>query len=64
MVDGKMKKSFTELVLLEQAYVKDPAKTVSALIKEAAKELGQIEVLSFARFQLGEEIEGESASEE
>ncbi|MDR0622228.1 MAG: translation elongation factor Ts [Deltaproteobacteria bacterium] len=64
MVNGKMKKSFTELVLLEQAYVKDPAKTVAALISEAGKELGKIEVLSFARFQLGEEIEGENASEE
>jgi elongation factor Ts len=64
MVDGKMKKSFTELVLLEQAYVKDPAKTVAALIKEASAELGRIEVISFVRYQLGEEIEGESQAEE
>jgi elongation factor Ts len=64
MVDGKMKKSFAELVLLEQAYVKDPAKTVTALIKEASKDLGQIEIVSFVRFQLGEEIEGENAPEE
>jgi elongation factor Ts len=64
IVDGKMKKSFTELVLLEQSYVKDPAKTVTALIKEASKELGQIDIVSFVRFQLGEEIEGENASEE
>jgi elongation factor Ts len=64
LVDGKMKKSFTELVLLEQAYIKDQTQTVAALIKEASKELGQVEVVSFVRFQLGEEIEGETTAEE
>ncbi|MDR3135155.1 MAG: translation elongation factor Ts [Deltaproteobacteria bacterium] len=64
MIDGKMRKSFNELVLLEQAYVRDPAKTVTALLKEASGELGKIEIVSFARFQLGEEIEGESAAGE
>jgi elongation factor Ts len=64
MVDGKMRKTFTELVLLEQAFVKDDTKNVASIIKEASKNLGQIEVVSFARFKLGEEIEGESAAEE
>jgi elongation factor Ts len=64
MVDGKMKKSFSELVLMEQAYVKEPGMTVDALVKGASADLGKIEIASFTRFQLGEEIEGENASEE
>lgn len=64
MVEGKMRKTFTELVLLEQPYVKDPAKNVATLVKEAARELGQVGIVSFVRFQLGEEIEGEAKAEE
>ncbi|MDR1871120.1 MAG: translation elongation factor Ts [Deltaproteobacteria bacterium] len=63
IVEGQLKKFFAEATLLEQPYVKDPAKNVSKLIQEAAKDLGAITVTQFARFQLGEEIEGESSPE-
>jgi elongation factor Ts len=63
IVEGQLKKFFAEATLLEQAYVKDPTKTVTKLIQESAKDLGAVEVLQFVRFQLGEEIEGESAPE-
>jgi elongation factor Ts len=63
MVEGKMKKTYTELVLLEQTFVKDPSKSVASLIKDASKKLGQIEIVSFARYQLGEELEGENEDE-
>ncbi|MDR1577871.1 MAG: translation elongation factor Ts [Deltaproteobacteria bacterium] len=63
IVEGQVKKFFAESVLLEQAYVKDPTKTVTQLIKAAAAELGAVEVTQFARFQLGEELEGESSEE-
>lgn len=59
MVEGQMKKYKSEVVLLEQAYIKDSAKTISDVLKEAAKTLGRVEIASYTRFQLGEEIPGE-----
>jgi elongation factor Ts len=61
IVEGQIKKFHGEAVLLEQAYVKEPGKTVTQIIKAAAGEAGQVGVAKFARFQLGEELEGESA---
>ncbi|MDR0356582.1 MAG: translation elongation factor Ts [Deltaproteobacteria bacterium] len=60
MVEGKLKKSFAELVLLEQAYVKEPKKTIAAVLAEAKANLGEVKLVSFVRFQLGEEIPGEA----
>lgn len=52
IVAGKMKKYYSEICLLEQAYIKDPAKTVEAAAKEIYKgKLGRIE---FIRYRLGE----------
>ncbi len=52
IVAGKMKKYFSEVCLMEQAYIKDPAKTVEAAAKEIYKgSLGRVE---FIRFRLGE----------
>ena len=40
---------------MEQAFVKDPSKSISDLIKETISKLGEnITVKRFARFQLGE----------
>jgi elongation factor Ts len=57
IIQGQLKKFYSEVALLEQPYVKEPAKTVAAVLKEA--QVGQASVEAFARFQLGEEIEGE-----
>ncbi len=55
IVEGKLKKYYTEACLLEQAFVKDPGKSVKKLLDEKSKELGgHITVKRFSRFQLGE----------
>jgi elongation factor Ts len=59
MVEGQMRKYLTEVVLLEQFYIKDGGKTVAAVVKESAKELGPVSIAGYTRFQLGEAIAGE-----
>jgi elongation factor Ts len=64
MVDGRMNKFFEEIVLMEQKFLKDDAKTIEELLKEAVAELGEaIQISRFARFALGES-EDAGASEE
>ena len=58
MVEGRLRKFYEEVVLLEQVYVIDPDKKVGKVIEAAAKEIGApVEVAAIARFQLGEGIE-------
>jgi elongation factor Ts len=58
IVDGKIEKYFSELVLLEQPFVKDPDKTVGQLVTERVAKIGEnIQVRRFVRFKLGEGIE-------
>ncbi len=54
ILEGKMRKFFQEVCLLDQAFVKDPDTTVGNLIKKAGANL---KAIKFARFQLGEGIE-------
>jgi len=57
MVQGRLKKFFEEICLLEQPFIKDDKKKVADVVKEAIGALGEnICVRRFARFQLGEEI--------
>jgi len=54
IVEGKMKKFFKENALLEQAFVKDPDKSVDQLVTEVSAKTGEkIEVARFARFEVG-----------
>jgi elongation factor Ts len=56
IVDGKVEKFYAETCLLEQPFIKDPDKTVAALVGAAVARLGEnVVVRRFARFQLGEE---------
>ncbi|MDR1165077.1 MAG: translation elongation factor Ts [Deltaproteobacteria bacterium] len=64
IVEGKMRKVYTELVLHEQIFIKDQKMTVSGVIADACKKVGPVELLAFARFQLGEEVEGEKTEAE
>ncbi|HAU28482.1 MAG TPA: elongation factor Ts, partial [Rhodospirillaceae bacterium] len=58
MVDGRMRKYFEEVVLLEQAFVIDPDKRVSQVVAEAAKDIGApVEISAFVRFACGEGVE-------
>lgn len=65
MVEGRLSKFFEEMCLLQQRFVKDPDKTIEALVKEQIAKLGEnISIKRFARFQLGElaaKAEGEPA---
>lgn len=63
IVEGKLNKFFREVVLLEQAFVKDPDRDVQTLVKGKIAELGEnITIRRFARFQVGEGLERESKS--
>ena len=58
MVDGRMRKYYQDVVLLEQAFVMDLEVTVRQMLEAAAKDVGApIEVTGFVRFALGEGIE-------
>lgn len=55
IVEGRIKKFYSESCLLEQAFIKDPDKSVGALLKGVSKELGgELTVRRFVRLQLGE----------
>ena len=59
IVKGMMNKFFATACLLEQGFVKNPDQTITALVDEKSKTLGdKIEIRRFARFQVGEEIAG------
>jgi elongation factor Ts len=58
IVEGKMEKYFSEFVLLEQPFVKNPDLTVGQLVSEMVAKIGEnIQVRRFTRFKLGEGIE-------
>jgi len=58
MIDGKLGKFFAEVCLMEQAFVKDPDRTVEQLRTDLVGIIGEnVEVRRFVRFQLGESSE-------
>lgn len=55
MVEGRISKFYKEVCIVEQAFIKDPDKSVKALIKEKEAQLGgNIKIVKFARFEKGE----------
>jgi elongation factor Ts len=55
IVEGKIEKFYSEVCLLEQAFIKDQDKTVADVVSEAIARLGEnIQVRRFARYSLGE----------
>ena len=55
IVDGKIGKFYSDVCLLEQAFVKDPDKTIAELLKDAAGKIGSdVTVTGFVRYRLGE----------
>jgi len=58
MVDGRLRKFYEEVVLLEQIFVVDQKSKISLVVEQAAKTAGApIRVTGFARFALGEGID-------
>jgi elongation factor Ts len=55
IVEGRIRKLYGEICLLEQPFVKDPDRSVGQLLAEAAEQLGQpVRVTGFVRYRLGE----------
>ncbi|MBN1459210.1 MAG: translation elongation factor Ts [Armatimonadetes bacterium] len=56
IIEGRLKKFYSEVCLLEQPYVRDDEKTIADVVKEAIADLGEnIVVRRFVRYQVGED---------
>jgi elongation factor Ts len=56
IVTGRMEKYYQEVCLLEQAFIKDPDRTVRDLLSNLTARVGEeVVVRRFSRFMLGEE---------
>ena len=60
MLEGRMRKYYEEVCLLDQVFIMDGETKISALLEKAAKDAGApIKLTGFARYALGEGIEKE-----
>ncbi len=58
MVEGRIKKYYKDVCLMEQDFVKDPSKTIADLITEATLKIGEkITIRRFVRYEMGEGLE-------
>lgn len=58
MVEGRIKKYYEEVCLLNQPFVKDQSKTVKDLLTEATLKIGEkISIRRFVRYEMGEGLE-------
>lgn len=58
MVDGRIRKYYEEVVLLEQVFVIDGKTKISDFVAQSAKEIGApVSITGFSRFVLGEGVE-------
>jgi elongation factor Ts len=61
IVEGKLDKFYRDVVLEEQAWVRDPNRTIRDLLGEYTGKLGEkLEIRRFSRFQLGENLDGKA----
>jgi len=59
MVEGRLRKFYEEIVLLEQAFIHDSDVKVGKAVDAAAKQAGApIKVVGFLRYSVGEGLEG------
>src|SRR5215469_12560039 len=64
IVEGKLDKFYRDVCLMEQGYIRDPARTINEIVTEySAKVKEKVEVRRFVRFQLGEGIDGAKAQD-
>ena len=58
MLEGRLRKFYEEVCLVDQLYIMDNEKTVTKILLDAAKDVGApVKIADYARFQLGEGIE-------
>ena len=61
IVEGRIQKKLKEMVLLEQAFIRDSSITIEELVKKNISTLGEnIQIRRFERFVLGEGLEKKS----
>ena len=61
MIEGRVKKFYEEVCLLEQPFVKDPSKAIKDIINEAVLTIGEkIAIRRFTRYEMGEGLEKRS----
>jgi len=55
IIEGKLAKYYSEVVLLEQSFVKDESKKIKDLLAEALAKIGEnVQIVRFARFEIAE----------
>ena len=60
MLEGRMRKFYEEICLLEQVFVMDGETKISKVLENSAKDIGApVQLSGYVRFQLGEGIEKE-----
>lgn len=58
MIEGRIKKYYEEVCLLDQPFVKDPSMTIKQLLTEATLKIGEkLSIRRFVRYELGEGME-------
>ncbi len=58
MVEGRVKKFYQDVCLMEQTFVKDPSITITQYINEKTLQIGEkISIRRFTRYELGEGLE-------
>jgi len=61
MIEGRVKKFYEEVCLLDQPFVKDPSKTIKDIVNEAVLTIGEkISIRRFTRYEMGEGLEKRS----
>ena len=61
IVEGRLNKFYEEAVLIDQPFVKDPAKSVNDLLTEKIATIGErITIRRFARYKMGEGLQKRS----
>lgn len=64
IVEGRLKKFYSEVCLLEQLFIKDDKKTIKDLLNELISVLGEnMQIGRFNRMVLGEDAEAEATEE-
>lgn len=61
MIEGRVKKFYEEVCLLDQPFVKEPSKTIKDIVNEAVLTIGEkISIRRFTRYEMGEGLEKRS----
>ena len=61
MIEGRVKKFYEEVCLLDQPFVKDPSKTIKDIVNDAVLTIGEkISIRRFTRYEMGEGLEKRS----